>query len=375
MEVIVEYNSSKAKLYISNINSLKDLINEIKKILNISSKTEIELYTQPKNSYLMESNFEEEFLKVKKDIKGILVQEIVDLTEKIKNIGIPINQIEEDEDEQNQGAKSIIFKKANSQKIFSDKCVLCKNEFNSCKFGCLLCPNYFLCKNCEEKHPHPMIKYKSRGLSDKIYKILDLSYSQNMKEKDFNDYIKRKYKYNEIYGLSLRTNISSNSFIMGTNQTREINLLIKNNNRFNIPKNTLNIFIKNQYDLKISINEDSLNKDLNAKMEIPIKLVIKSNEKSLLESYNLRIEVISNNIDIISTPLILKINIKDDEEENTLNKQFNEFPSIVLLPKDKKKQLQYIIKEKLSVKTPAEIKAIMEKFKWNIDEAISDLVV
>ena len=162
---------------------------------------------------------------------------------------------------------------------------------------------------------------------------------------------------------------------MGTNQTREINLLIKNNNRFNIPKNTLNIFIKNQYDLKISINEDSLNKDLNAKMEIPIKLVIKSNEKSLLESYNLRIEVISNNIDIISTPLILKINIKDDEEENTLNKQFNEFPSIVLLPKDKKKKLQYIIKEKLSVKTPAEIKAIMEKFKWNIDEAISDLVV
>ena len=32
------------------------------KILNISSKTEIELYTQPKNSFLMESNFEEEFL-------------------------------------------------------------------------------------------------------------------------------------------------------------------------------------------------------------------------------------------------------------------------------------------------------------------------
>ena len=115
MEVIVEYNSSKAKLYISNIYSLKDLINEIKKILNISSKTEIELYTQPKNSYLMENNFEEEFLKVKNDIKGILVQEIVDLAEKIKNIGIPINQIEEDEEEQNQGAKSIIFKKANSQ--------------------------------------------------------------------------------------------------------------------------------------------------------------------------------------------------------------------------------------------------------------------
>ena len=66
---------------------------------------------------------------------------------------------------------------------------------------------------------------------------------------------------------------------------------------------------------------------------------------------------------------------KNDEEDNALNQQFNEFPSIVLLPKEKKQKLQYIIKEKLSIKTPSEIKAIMEKFKWNIDDAISDLVV
>ena len=80
-------------------------------------------------------------------------------------------------------------------------------------------------------------------------------------------------------------------------------------------------------------------------------------------------------MDIIATPIILKITVKNDEEDNKLNDQFNEFPSIILLPKEKKKKLQYIIKEKLSVKSPAEIKAIMEKFKWNIDEAISDLVI
>ena len=80
-------------------------------------------------------------------------------------------------------------------------------------------------------------------------------------------------------------------------------------------------------------------------------------------------------MDIIATPIDLKITMKNDEEDNSLNEQFNEFPSIILLPKEKKKKLQYIIKEKLSVKSPAEIKAIMEKFKWNIDEAISDLVI
>ena len=108
-------------------------------------------------------------------------------------------------------------------------------------------------------------------------------------------------------------------------------------------------------------------------MEIPIGLYIRSNAKNLLEKYILRIEVVSNSLDILSKPIDLKIVVKDDEEDNELNKQFNEFPSIILLPKEKKKKLQYIIKEKISVKTPQEIKAIMERFKWSIDQAIVDL--
>lgn len=81
----------------------------------------------------------------------------------------------------------------------------------------------------------------------------------------------------------------------------------------------------------------------------------------------------NNSLDIIAKPMDLKIDIKNDEEENELNNHFTEFPSIILLPKDKKKKLQYIINEKLSLKTPQEIKAIMEKFKWSIDQAIVDL--
>ena len=81
----------------------------------------------------------------------------------------------------------------------------------------------------------------------------------------------------------------------------------------------------------------------------------------------------SNNLDIVGESLVLKVVIKNDKEEDELNKQFSEYPSIILLSKEKKQKLEYIIKEKISVKTPIEIKAIMDKAKWSIDSAIVDL--
>lgn len=45
----------------------------------------------------------------------------------------------------------------------------------------------------------------------------------------------------------------------------------------------------------------------------------------------------NNSLDIIAKPMDLKIDIKNDEEENELNNHFTEFPSIILLPKDKKR--------------------------------------
>ena len=374
MNILVEYKSNKVKLDISQIKDLNSLIQKIKTIFNIDKDKEIELYNQPKKAFLMETNFEEEFLKVKNDIKGIFVEDVIDLAEKIKNIGVPINKIDEfDEDEEsNNKTLSIVL---NKHQNFKDKCSLCKGSFDNGKYGCLLCYNYFLCNKCEEHHYHPMIKYKTDCLSDAVKKILDIRVSQYYKEDAFYKNLINGYKLKNLYKLGLRTNIASNSFIMGNNQKREINLLIKNLNDFTIPKNTLNIIIKNQYDLKIDINDDALFKDINSNFEIPIKLKIESNARNLLQEYSIRIEVISNNMDIISSPVNLKVIVKNDKEEDELNSQFGEFPSIILLPKEKKKKLQYIIKEKISIKTPSEIKAIMEKFKWSIDDAISDLVV
>ena len=374
MEISLKYNDQVNKLAISKINSWDDLNKQIRDIFKISTEKEIEIYTQPENTFLTSGNFEEEFLNKKNKLKGLSISEELDLDSKIKNIGlfgsnVPINKIQ-DQNDSFDNAESIVIDK---HQLFNGKCDLCKNVFHSCRFGCLLCPNYFLCSNCEENHPHPMIKYKSNILSDNINKIIVVNSTLNKKDKDLNERVKKKLGVKKINPITLRTNISSNSFTMGSNQERMINLLIKNNNKFLIPKNTLGIFIKNQFDLNIVIKDEMLFNDIQPGMEVPITLYFRSNEKSLFEAYNLKIEVMNNSLDIIAKPIDLKIDIKNDDEDNELNKHFTEFPSIILLPKDKKKKLQYIIDEKLSIKSPQEIKAIMEKFKWSIDQAIIDL--
>lgn len=372
METVLKYHSNNVKIEISKINNLNDLINQIKVILKIDSNKEIDIYVLPDNTYLKQSNFQNEFLNKKKLIQGLSVIDVIDLEEKIKNIGInnpniPINKIQEDSDSFDND-NSIVLDK---HKLFKGQCSFCKNTFNSSKYSCLLCPNYYLCNKCEENHPHPMIKYKSDNLSDNISKIITIHSYTN--KKDFQDKVKEKLGVKKINQVQLRTNLSCNSFLIGSNQERILNLIIKNNNKFTIPKNTLSIVIQNQYDLNISVKDEVLFKDINPGIEVPINLNIKSNDKNLFETYHLKIEVMSNSLDIISKPIELIINVKNDKEEDELNNKFKEFPSIILLPKEKKKKLQYIIQEKLSLKTPQEIKAIMEKFKWSIDQAIIDL--
>ena len=190
METVLKYHSNKIKINISNINSWNDLIKEIKSILKIEPKKEIDVYVLPENTYLKESNFEELFLNKKKSIKGLSVIDVIDLEEKIKNLGlgndiVPVNKIQDNEDSF-ENSESIIL---NKNQIFDNKCNLCKHSFNNSKFGCLLCPNYFLCSNCEEKHPHPMIKYKSNNLSDNLNKIIAI-YSFSDK-KNYHELVKK----------------------------------------------------------------------------------------------------------------------------------------------------------------------------------------
>ena len=258
MEISLEYKTLKEQLDISNINDWNSLIQLIRSKLKIDKDKKIEIYTLPKNIFLSENNFEEEFKNIKKEIKGITIQEEIDLAEKIKNIGVPLNKIEFGEEDMIEDQESIELNKNPQKHELKDKCSLCKKDFENSKYKCLFCSNYFLCYKCAENHPHVMIKHINDKYLSNFNKILDIQSFGYSKEDEFFNRIKNRYKFKNIYRLGLRTNISSNSFTMGNNQTREIHLLIKNNNNFPVPKNILNIFIKSQYDLNIVINEDDL---------------------------------------------------------------------------------------------------------------------
>ena len=250
----MEYKTLKAKLDISNINDWNSLIKSIRTTFNIEKDKNIEIYSLPKNIFLTENNFEEDFKNAKKNIKGILIQEEIDLAEKIKNLGVPLNRIDSGEADPIEEPESIELKNKQQKHEFKDKCSLCKKDFENSKYICIFCTNYFLCFKCAENHPHMMIKHVNDKYLSNFNKILDIQSAGYMKENEFLNRIKNRYKFKDVYRLGLRTNISSNSFAMGNNQTREINLLIKNNNNFPIPKDTLNIFIKNQYALRYQLN-------------------------------------------------------------------------------------------------------------------------
>ena len=61
MKISLKYNDKIINLDISKINTWDELNNQIRNILNISKEKEIEIYTQPDNTFLTSSNFEQEF--------------------------------------------------------------------------------------------------------------------------------------------------------------------------------------------------------------------------------------------------------------------------------------------------------------------------
>ena len=62
-------------------------------------------------------------LCAKKNIKGILIQEEIDLAEKIKNLGVPLNRIDSGEADPIEEPESIELKNKQQKHEFKDKCL------------------------------------------------------------------------------------------------------------------------------------------------------------------------------------------------------------------------------------------------------------
>ena len=386
-EDFIEINYNK-----DNIKSFNDLTKLVVDHLNIND--EIEIYLKPQTIQIDSNNFSTIFYQNLSQTQYILIL-IKDEQTLDKKIDDLLNfEIFNDENIKNNNnnnnnknlnniiAESIMIKKNRPNqenknkkkekiKIFNNKCKLCNNELFDIKYICTLCDDLILCEKCEENHVHPMVKYKNLNYGDKFENILNFYKIKNKDLQNKKNIIEKIFKKkDDLITLSLTLGLFENNLVLRPNQNREFLLKIKNNSKKIIEKNQFNVLFTNYKNLNIifdnSINEIKSNDFIN----IPIK-IFSGNENG---KYDVIINIFSKDLNLISNQLILKVEVNEDKEDDDLNKQLEKYNNLIILPKEQKKIICYVYSEKLSIKQPDEIYLILNNHKWNVDEAIDDLL-
>ena len=386
-EDFIEINYKK-----DNIKSFNDLNKLIINQLKIND--EIEIYLKPQTIQIDSNNFSTIFYQNLSQTQYILIL-IKDEQTLDKKIDDLLNsEIFNDENIKNNNnnnnnknlnniiAESIMIKKNRPNqenknkkkekiKIFNNKCNLCNNELFDIKYICTLCDDLILCEKCEENHVHPMVKYKNLNYGDKFENILNFYKIKNKDLQNKKNIIEKIFKKkDDLITLSLTLGLFENNLVLRPNQNREFLLKIKNNSKTNIEKNKFSILFTNYKNLNIvfdnNINEIKPNDSIN----IPIN-IFSGKEKG---KYDVIINIFSKDLKLISNQLILKVEVNEDKEDDDLNKQLEKYNNLIILPKEQKKIICYVYSEKLSIKQPDEIYLILNNHKWNVDEAIDDLL-
>ena len=363
-EDFIEINYKK-----DNIKSFNDLNKLIINQLKIND--EIEIYLKPQTIQIDSNNFSKTFYQNLSQTEYILIL-IKDENTLDKKIDDLLNSdIFNDVDiDNNKNNKNKNLKKEKI-KIFNDKCKLCNNELIDIKYICSLCDDLILCEKCEENHIHPMVKFKNLNYGENFENILNFYKIKNKDVQNKKNIIEKIFKKkDDLITLSLTLGIFENNLVLRPNQNREFLLKIKNNSKTNIEKNKFSILFTNYKNLNIvfdnNINEIKPNDSIN----IPIN-IFSGKEKG---KYDVIINIFSKDLKLISNQLILKVEVNEDKEDDDLNEQLKKYNNLIILPKNQKKIICYVYSEKLSVKQPDEIYLILNNHKWNVDEAIDDLL-
>ena len=384
-EDFIEINYKK-----DNIKSFNDLNKLIINQLKIND--EIEIYLKPQTIQIDSNNFSKTFYQNLSQTEYILIliKDENTLDKKIDDLlnSDIFNNVNIDNKNNNKNnlnniiAESIMIKKKHSNnenknqkkekiKIFNDKCKLCNNELIDIKYICSLCDDLILCEKCEENHIHPMVKFKNLNYGENFENILNFYKIKNKDVQNKKNIIEKIFKKkDDLITLSLTLGIFENNLVLRPNQNREFLLKIKNNSKTNIEKNKFSILFTNYKNLNIvfdnNINEIKPNDSIN----IPIN-IFSGKEKG---KYDVIINIFSKDLKLISNQLILKVEVNEDKEDDDLNEQLKKYNNLIILPKNQKKIICYVYSEKLSVKQPDEIYLILNNHKWNVDEAIDDLL-
>ena len=249
---------------------------------------------------------------------------------------------------------------------FSDEvCSICNNQLEGIKYICCICDKCILCDICEEKHHHPVFKYKNKFLStiSETYRFIE---KMNNFEEGVNPIKFIGGLFEKDASISIEPDTDYDISIRPYKKIRIPVQIKNNNNKDSINSKNFLIIIRNFTQVNIYYN-DNIDYILKPKENKIIYFTCESGGKTCKE--NITFEFVSNKIKFKEndkTKFNMTITVNEDEEEEELNKEFKNYDGICLLSKKHKQQILNVINMKKTNHSPLEIYYILKNHNWDI---------
>ena len=253
--------------------------------------------------------------------------------------------------------------------IFDDYCSICSKKIYYEKYLCIICKDCIICSNCELNHLHPMIKWKNNQLPTLNSIFLFISNNNKSIKVNSNGGIfgsnKPKYEF--------RLESQLNEYTMKPKEKKILPINIINLNKISIDckKLKLILFSRNIKDLII----DSIELDKKIKSGETLKTSISVESSSFCKIYNFNIGLFSTeDIEIVSNSLSIKLRVFFDYEEEELNTKFKDYPEIIKENKGVKKKVKKIMENDKIKQDPIIILNTLKQNNGNVQATISQLM-
>jgi len=349
-------------------NEIKD---EIKDEINIiNNNTFNKVSNNPKKEISLKNEFDDIFENENLNINKIEseIKKEKELKEELnlfsKNKFTFTDLFLDDNNNNNNSNKSTKKKEKKKKIIFENElCMKCNSPLLSKKYICLICPNTIFCSNCELKHDHPCLIFKSKFISSL---------------KETYDFIKKQYfSSSNTNSKKQKKNITlvfkgDKDICLRPNKGSLLNIEIFNHNDSTIFSNEILFLIKGNKLLDISY--DTLNKY----QVLPHKSSIvnlKCISPKVLCKENIIIELFSNKF-ILKENKSLKINlnieVNNDKEEENLNNKLNYSDKIIFYNKEHKNIVVSLLENELKGLNAEDFIDTLIKYNWNKEKFLKN---
>lgn len=258
------------------------------------------------------------------------------------------------------------------KKIFkSEKCSLCRNHMNTFKYICGICDNISLCENCENIHPHPCFKYKTKLLSNltETYKYIDKNYNFKipLDSKKMTKLIRKEYNLKIAPMTDLQFSARPNKVI-------DIPLKVINLSDEKVNSSQFIILIKNNKLININYKVDK-SFTIKPDDEHKIKLLCRTPAVKCKEKIN--IEIYSSELKIRMSSRLsfdLEIEINNDKEDEGLNRELNNDKYAIFHTKEHKKIILNLVNSnEFWTYDLKKVCQVLKDNKWDTKKAVDIL--